>query len=187
MGNPTCPNNRALWYQLLLFDGLGSDPVDLFGLSLMSADAPVFCICGPSAAGKTTFAAAVQQKLASREVAVLQIACDDYYRSDWIPHPLFGYDTVEAVDGDALRHDLVRASKHQATSLRLYDMRSRRVDRRPIASNYDLILLEGSYGPQELWGDSLWRALFISMSRCRYASTADCVVTCGIAIVRPVM
>ena len=69
--------------------------------------APVICICGPSAAGKTTFADALRQRLAAREVAVLQIACDDYYRSDWIPHPLFGYDTVEAVDGDALRHDLV--------------------------------------------------------------------------------
>ena len=122
------------------------------GLGLMSADAPVFCICGPSAAGKTTFAVALQQRLAARGIAVLQIACDDYYRSDWTPHPLFGYDTVEAVDSDALRHDLVLASKHQATSLRLYDMRSRRVDRRPIASSYDLILLEGSYGPQELLG-----------------------------------
>ena len=118
----------------------------------MRPDAPVFCICGPSAAGKTSFAAALGDRLSERGIGVLRIACDDYYRADWTPHPLFGYDTVEAVDGEALGQDLLKARRHQATSLRRYDMRCRRVDRRPISSSYDLILVEGSYGPQMLVG-----------------------------------
>ena len=116
----------------------------------MSADAPVFCICGPSAAGKTSFAAALDVRLSARGIAALRIACDDYYRSDWTPHPLFGYDTVDAVDSEALVEDLLKAVRGQATSLRRYDMRTRRVDRRPVTEPYDLIVLEGSYGPQML-------------------------------------
>ena len=119
----------------------------------MSADAPVFCICGPSAAGKTSFAAALDARLAARGIAALRIACDDYYRSDWTPHSLFGYDTVEAVDSEALVDDLLKAVRGQATSLRRYDMRTRRVDRRPVTEPYDLIVLEGSYGPQILLGN----------------------------------
>ncbi|AII43751.1 hypothetical protein KR100_10310 [Synechococcus sp. KORDI-100] len=83
---------------------------------------------------------------------MLRIACDDYYRADWTPHPLFGYDTVDAVDCEALGFDLLKARRRQATSLRRYDMRCRRVDRRPISPSYDLILVEGSYGPQMLVG-----------------------------------
>ena len=118
----------------------------------MTADLPVFCICGPSAAGKTSFAAALEGRLAARGATALRIACDDYYRLDWSPHPLFGYDTVEAIDKEALVEDLLKAVRRQASSLRRYDMRLRRVDRRPVEASYDLIVLEGSYGPQMLLG-----------------------------------
>ena len=118
----------------------------------MIADVPIFCICGPSAAGKTSFAVALEERLAAKDMVVLRIACDDYYRSDWTPHPLFGYDTVEAVDSEALVEDLLKAKRREASSLRRYDMRTRRVDRRPVEASYDLIILEGSYGPQLLMG-----------------------------------
>ena len=49
---------------------------------------PVLCICGPSAAGKTTFAAALVDHFRGRGRSPLTVACDDYYRSDWTPHPL---------------------------------------------------------------------------------------------------
>ena len=116
----------------------------------MAAGVPVFCICGPSAAGKTVMAETVADSLAASGVRPLLIACDNYYRNDWDPHPLFGYDTVDAIDVAALRLDLNRAVKGKATDLRRYDMRCRQVSRRPIASSYDVILLEGSYGPQVL-------------------------------------
>ena len=111
---------------------------------------PVLCICGPSAAGKTTFAAALVDHFRGRGRSPLTVACDDYYRIDWTPHPLFGYDTVEAIDTDALRSDLEAARSGRAASLRLYDMRSRTVGRRVIDAAYDLVVLEGSYGPQDL-------------------------------------
>ena len=114
---------------------------------------PIFCVSGPSAAGKTTFVEQLAQRLADRGIASLLIACDDYYRSNWTPDPHFGFDTVAAIDTESLRQDIRLASRHQAVSLRVYDMRTRRVGRRPISNAYSLILLEGSYGPQELVGD----------------------------------
>lgn len=114
---------------------------------------PVLCICGPSAAGKTTFAASLSQALQARGRQPLQIACDDYYRQDWSPHPLFGFDTADAIDDQALRVDLSAARQGQAQTLRTYDMRTRRVQRRSITTPYDVILLEGAYGPQHLVSD----------------------------------
>jgi energy-coupling factor transporter ATP-binding protein EcfA2 len=114
---------------------------------------PVLCICGPSAAGKTTFAASLSQALQVRGRQPLQIACDDYYRQDWSPHPLFGFDTADAIDDQALRVDLSAARQGQAQTLRTYDMRTRRVKRRSITTPYDVILLEGAYGPQHLVND----------------------------------
>ncbi|MAV10251.1 MAG: nucleoside kinase [Synechococcus sp. MED850] len=126
----------------------------------MAAGVPVFCICGPSAAGKSFIAAALAESLVESGIRPLLIACDDYYRNDWVPHPLFGYDTVEAIDVEALRCDLDRAVKREASDLRLYDMRSRQVSRRSIPSPYDVILLEGSYGPQALVGCFPFAGLF---------------------------
>ena len=119
----------------------------------MRGEVPIFCICGPSAAGKTTFSLAIANGLANRGIACLVISCDNYYRSNWQPHPLFGFDTVDAIDIDLLRHDLEITSRRQATYLRCYDMRYRQVTRRKIDCNYEVILLEGAYGPQDLIGD----------------------------------
>lgn len=114
----------------------------------LSAGLPIICICGPSAAGKTTFTAALATRLRELGHQPLKIACDDYYRSDWSPHPRFGYDTVDAIDGEALLRDLSDARSRGLSTLRTYDMRSRSVGARALDSPYDLILLEGAYGPQ---------------------------------------
>ena len=111
---------------------------------------PVVCICGPSAAGKSTFAAALADALQADGRRPLLIACDNYYRQDWSPHPVFGFDTVDAIDRESLLADLSAARQSRARTLRHYDMRSRTVGRRSVSSGYDIILLEGAYGPQLL-------------------------------------
>ncbi|WP_413442658.1 nucleoside kinase [Synechococcus sp. MIT S1220] len=118
----------------------------------MALDVPVFCICGASAAGKSTFAAAISDQLQERGFRSLLITCDDYYKSDWVPHPVFGFDTIDAIDDSQLRLDLQGAANKRITQLRHYDMRRRQVSQRLIPQDYDLILLEGSYGPQHLLG-----------------------------------
>ena len=79
---------------------------------------------------------------------MLKIACDDYYRSDWSPHSRFGFDTVDAIDAEALLCELRDARSRGLSKLRTYDMRNRSVGARTLDSFYDLILLEGAYGPQ---------------------------------------
>ena len=118
----------------------------------MALDVPVFCICGASAAGKSTFAETISNQLQQRGIRALQITCDDYYKSDWIPHPAYGFDTIDAIDDYQLRLDLQGAANKQIVHLRCYDMRRRKVSQRSIPQDYDLILLEGSYGPQHLLG-----------------------------------
>ena len=108
------------------------------------------CICGPSAAGKTTFAAHLAEQLHGRGRRPLLIACDDYYRSGWLPSSCYGFDTVDAIDVDQLRMQLSAVRYRQLSSLRSYDMRSRKVGSRPLNQPYDLVLVEGSYGPQHL-------------------------------------
>ena len=114
----------------------------------MSAGLPIICICGPSAAGKTTFATALAARLRELGHRPLRIACDDYYRSDWLPHPRFGYDTVDAIDEEVLLRELRDARCRGLSELRTYDMPSRSVGSKTPDSFYDLILLEGAYGPQ---------------------------------------
>ena len=114
----------------------------------MPAGLPIICICGPSAAGKSTFTAALAARLRELGHRPLKIACDDYYRSDWSPHSRFGFDTVDAIDAEALLCELRDASCRGLSKLRTYDMRNRRVGARTIDSSYDLILFEGAYGPQ---------------------------------------
>ena len=110
------------------------------------------CICGPSAAGKTTLAARLAEQLRARGRHPLQISCDDYYRCGWSPSSLYGFDTVDAIDADQLRLHLSAVRYRQLDSLRSYDMRSRKVSSRLLQQPYDLVLVEGSYGPQHLWG-----------------------------------
>ena len=116
----------------------------------MSAAVPLVCICGPSAAGKTTFAAQLAEQLRARGHLPLLIACDDYYRSGWSPVSRYGFDTVDAIDADQLRLEVSALRYRQLDSLRSYDMRGRKVGSRPLNQSYDLILVEGSYGPQLL-------------------------------------
>ena len=116
----------------------------------MSAAVPLVCICGPSAAGKTTFAAQLAEQLRARGHLPLLIACDDYYRGGWSPVSRYGFDTVDAIDADQLRLELSALRYRQLDSLRSYDMRTRKVGSRPLHQSYDLVLVEGSYGPQLL-------------------------------------
>ena len=80
----------------------------------------------------------------------LLIACDDYYRCGWKPNSRYGFDTVDAIDADQLRLQLSAARYRQLDSLRCYDMRTREVGARSFNQDYDLVLVEGSYGPQLL-------------------------------------
>ena len=108
------------------------------------------CICGPSAAGKTTLAARLAEQLHARGRHPLLISCDDYYRCGWSPNSRYGFDTVDAIDADQLRLQLSAVRYHQLNALRSYDMRSRKVSSRLLQQPYDLVLVEGSYGPQHL-------------------------------------
>ena len=108
------------------------------------------CICGPSAAGKTTLAARLAEQLRARGRHPLLISCDDYYRCGWSPHSRYGFDTVDAIDSDQLRLQLSAVRYRQLNALRSYDMRSRKVSSRLLLQPYDLVLVEGSYGPQHL-------------------------------------
>ena len=116
----------------------------------MSGAVPLVCICGPSAAGKTTFAAHLAEQLRARGYQPLLISCDDYYRSGWSPNSRYGFDTVDAIDADQLKLQLSAVRYRQLDSLRSYDMRSRKVSSRLLQQPYDLVLVEGSYGPQHL-------------------------------------
>jgi len=115
-----------------------------------SKTVPVVCICGPSAAGKTTFAAHLAERLRARGRHPLLIACDDYYRCGWSPNSRYGFDTVDAIDTEELRLQLSAVRYRQLDSLRSYDMRTRTVGFRALNKPYDLVLVEGSYGPQHL-------------------------------------
>ena len=120
---------------------------------------PIVCICGPSAAGKTTFAEALSEALRAVGRQPLLIACDNYYRQNWSPHPFFGFDTIDAIDYSALRVDLAEACQANAKTLRHYDMRSRIVSRRSVSAPFDIIVLEGAFGPQLLLNDFSLKAL----------------------------
>ena len=152
----------------------------------LPAGLPIICICGPSAAGKTTFTAALAARLRERGFRPLVIACDDYYRSDWSPHSRFGFDTVDAIDAEALLRELQEARCRGLSTLRTYDMPNRRVGARTPEAFYDLILLEGAYGPQlvlssispdllvyihEFLALRIWRRLLRDV-RCRRRSVA---------------
>lgn len=124
------------------------------------AKVPVVCITGPSAVGKTSFTLALAKALREIDLEVLVICCDDYYRHHWRPHPRFGFDTAAAIDIEALRAELDEVRHHAAISLRTYDMSTRDVARKPLNQSYQLVLLEGAYGPQNLRDDGSITALF---------------------------
>ena len=114
---------------------------------------PLLCICGGSASGKTHFVNGLVRQLESIGLTTLSLHCDNYYRSRYKPDPIAGFDTINAIDTEALLADLQAAREGTLTHLRYYDMSSRVVVYRPIGEScltagYDLIVVEGAYGPQ---------------------------------------
>ena len=116
---------------------------------------PLLCICGGSASGKTHFVNGLVRQLESIGLTALSLHCDNYYRSRYKPDPIAGFDTINAIDTEALLADLRAAREGTLTHLRRYDMSSRVVVYRPIGESclttgYDLIVVEGAYGPQAI-------------------------------------
>ena len=116
---------------------------------------PLLCICGGSASGKTHFVNGLVRQLESIGLTTLSLHCDNYYRSRYKPDPIAGFDTINAIDTEALLADLQAAREGTLTHLRHYDMSSRVVVYRPIGEScltagYDLIVVEGAYGPQAI-------------------------------------
>ena len=115
----------------------------------------LLCICGGSASGKTHFVNGLVRQLESIGLTALSLHCDNYYRSRYKPDPIAGFDTINAIDTEALLADLQAAREGTLTHLRRYDMSSRVVVYRPIGEScltagYDLIVVEGAYGPQAI-------------------------------------
>ena len=78
------------------------------------------------------------------------IASDDYYRKDWVPDPLYGYDTVAAIDTETLIRELEGLSQGNLQQRRQYDMGSKAVSWTDVSPGWDLVILEGAFGPQVL-------------------------------------
>ena len=95
-------------------------------------------------------ARALQTSLELDGIRVLPLSCDDYYWPDWTPDALYGYDTPAGIDAEALLAELELLCSNNANSLRRYDMVSHTVWREPFKQDYDLIVLEGAFGPQAL-------------------------------------
>lgn len=118
-------------------------------------DCPIVCICGASASGKSHFAHLLVSQFEAVGLTSLLLQCDNYYRCAYAPDPIYGFDTIDAIDVDALLADLHAARQGTLTRLRQYDMGSRAVGYRPIdesflSARYDLIVVEGAYGPQAI-------------------------------------
>lgn len=116
---------------------------------------PIICICGASATGKSYLANELALELEAIGLSALLLHCDNYYRSPYQPDPIAGFDTINAIDIDALLVDVRAARNRTLTRLRQYDMESRAIDYRPIdekvlSDGYDLIVVEGAYGPQAI-------------------------------------
>ena len=127
----------------------------LNNLNHADGSSPLLCICGGSASGKTHFVNGLVRQLESIGLTVLSLHCDNYYRSRYKPDPIAGFDTINAIDTEALLVDLRAAREGTLTHLRQYDMSSRVVVYRPIGEScltagYDLIVVEGAYGPQAI-------------------------------------
>ena len=127
----------------------------LNNLNHADGSSPLLCICGGSASGKTHFVNGLVRQLESIGLTALSLHCDNYYRSRYKPDPIAGFDTINAIDTEALLADLQAARERTLTHLRRYDMSSRVVVYRPIGESclttgYDLIVVEGAYGPQAI-------------------------------------
>ncbi len=102
---------------------------------------------------------ALQTSLKLCGISVLPLSCDDYYWPHWLPDSLYGYDTPAGIDAGALLAELEQLCRQDADSMRRYDMISHMAWREPLNQAYDLIVLEGAFGPQVLLGQPLLRSL----------------------------
>ena len=116
----------------------------------MNRPALLICISGPSAAGKTHFSEVLKTSLAQRGIAAVVIGSDDYYREHWTPDSIYGFDTVDAIDGDALVEDVNALLERRLQQRRRYDMSTRDVSWESFNEICDVVLLEGAFGPQLL-------------------------------------
>ncbi|QNI48612.1 uridine kinase [Synechococcus sp. A15-60] len=116
----------------------------------MSIKIPLICITGTSAAGKTHFSRCLANALDELGHQPVVIASDDYYRKDWVPDPLYGYDTIAAIDTEALISELRELSQGNLQRRRRYDMGTKAVSWTDVSPGWDLVILEGAFGPQVL-------------------------------------
>lgn len=116
----------------------------------MDKPALLICIAGPSAAGKTYFSEELKTLLAQAKISAVVIASDDYYREHWTPDSIYGFDTVDAIDRDALIEDVQALLEGRLQLRRRYDMGTRDVSWESFKGTCDVVLLEGAFGPQLL-------------------------------------
>ena len=116
----------------------------------MDKPALLICIAGPSAAGKTYFSEELKTLLAQAKISAVVIASDDYYRERWTPDSIYGFDTVDAIDRDALIEDVQSLRDRRLLRRRRYDMGTREVSWEPLNTTWNVVLLEGAFGPQLL-------------------------------------
>ena len=116
----------------------------------MDKPALLICIAGPSAAGKTCFSEELKTLLAQARISAVVIASDDYYRERWTPDSIYGFDTVDAIDRDALIEDVQSLRDRRLLRRRRYDMGTREVSWEPLNTTWNVVLLEGAFGPQLL-------------------------------------
>ena len=129
----------------------------------MDKPALLICIAGPSAAGKTYFSEELKTLLAQAKISAVVIASDDYYREHWTPDSIYGFDTVDAIDRDALIEDVQALLEGRLQLRRRYDMGTRDVSWESFNGTCDVVLLEGAFGPQLLM-DHLHPDLLIYVS-----------------------
>ncbi len=110
----------------------------------------LICIAGPSATGKTHFSEELKTSLAQSGIAAVVIGFDDYYREHWTPDSIYGFDTVDAIDRDALIDDVQALLERRLQHRRRYDMSTRDVSWESFNEIWDVVLLEGAFGPQLL-------------------------------------
>lgn len=116
----------------------------------MDKPALLICIAGPSAAGKTYFSEELKTLLAQAKISAVVIASDDYYREHWTPDSIYGFDTLDAIDRDALIEDVQALLEGRLQLRRRYDMGTRDVSWESFKGTCDVVLLEGAFGPQLL-------------------------------------
>ncbi|QNI54451.1 uridine kinase [Synechococcus sp. BIOS-E4-1] len=116
----------------------------------MTRPALLILIAGPSAAGKTHFSKELKTSLVQSGIAAVVIGSDDYYREHWTPNSIYGFDTVDAIDRDALIGDVQALLERRLKHRRRYDMSTRAVSWESLKTTCDVVLLEGAYGPQLL-------------------------------------